>query len=123
MSENDLFLEALAERLGLKTEVRKIDDMDAYLEERARKAGLIAECVNPYCTKGEDGKAAIVDQRKRRSGACCKEHMNYECTHPGCVAKAKKNGWKCYKHAWGTKIAMEHQAYRVAPGDTDEAQS
>lgn len=94
------------------TEVKPIADMNAYLDERAKKAGLIAPCINPHCTNGENGQRATVDRRKKKSGACCKACMNYECTHPDCVTKAAANGWRRYTHAWGTKIAALHAEWR-----------
>lgn len=108
----ELGMELMAEDLGLKPEVKVIEDMDAYLEERAKRAGLIAPCINPFCTNGENGQPAVVDRRQRSSGACCKACMNYECTHPECVTKAQANGWKRYTHSWGTKIALAHLDYR-----------
>ena len=100
----ELVMEAMAERLELKAEVTSIEDMDAYLEERAVKAGLIAPCIQPGCD-------IEVDRRKRRSGACCKAHMNYVCTHPDCVEKATQNDWPHYTHRWGTKIAEQHKEF------------
>lgn len=108
----ELGMEMLDQDLRHLTEVKPIDDMDAYLNERAKKAGLIALCINPHCTHGENGQRATVDRRKKKSGACCKACMNYECTHPDCVAKAAQNGWKRYTHAWDTKIAVQHQEWR-----------
>lgn len=116
MNDQDLLLEAIAERLGLKPEIRVLDtpqEMQAYLDERAQKAGLIQPCINPYCAT-DNGARATVDRRKKRSGACCKACMNYECTHPDCVAKAQAKGWKHHTHPWGSKIATEHAAYRKA---------
>jgi oligoribonuclease (3'-5' exoribonuclease) len=117
-ADNELKTEALAERLGIETEVTEITDMDAYLEHRAQKAGLIAPCVNPYCTT-DNGQRATVDRRKKKSGACCKVCMNYVCSHPDCVAKAKLKGWKHYTHAWGTKIAEQHKDYRTSPNQSE----
>lgn len=120
--DNELKTEALAERLGIEAEVTKIDDidMDAYLEQRAHKAGLIAPCVNPFCAT-DNGHRATVDRRKKKSGACCKACINYVCYHPDCVAKAAVNGWKHYTHAWGTKIAEQHKDYRTPPAASEDA--
>lgn len=63
------------------------------------------KCLKPECDK-------LVDRQKNLSGCCCKAHMNYECTHPDCVAKAAKKGWKKYTHPYGSKIAKEHLSYR-----------
>jgi len=68
-------------------------------------------CVNPFCTKGPDGGRTPVDLT-RKSGACCRECMSYECTHPSCQRRAANAGWKHATHAWGSKIAATHVAYR-----------
>lgn len=62
-------------------------------------------CVNPDCDE-------LVDLRKRKSGACCRAHMNYICDHPKCVEKARKQNWNAYTHPYGTKIGMEHLQYK-----------
>lgn len=62
-------------------------------------------CINPDCNNE-------VDRRKRKSGACCKAHINYVCAHPSCVSKAQVKGWKHYTHRYGTKIAEAHMEYR-----------
>lgn len=108
---DDVKEEAIAEQLGLKPQIEVIDDVGAYLEKRAQRAGLIAPCINPYCTTN-NGQPATVDRRKKKSGACCKACMSYVCTHPACVKKAADKGWKHYTHPWGTKIAEEHKEYR-----------
>ena len=110
--EPDIALEAIAELMQVETRIDVLASMKDYLDERARKAGLVAPCVCPHCTKGEDGKPAIVDRRERSSGACCKEHMNFVCTHPDCIEKAKSRGWVKYTHPYGTAIAQKHYEYR-----------
>lgn len=65
----------------------------------------LRKCINPFC----DNR---VDISERKSGACSKSCMNYECTHPDCVARAELNGWKRATHPWGTKIAEQHKTYR-----------
>lgn len=69
-------------------------------------------CINEFCTNGDDGGRKLVNITKRKSGACCRDCMNYECTHQKCVARAEKEGWPRYTHRWGTKIATEHKEWR-----------
>jgi hypothetical protein len=92
--------EYIAEALGLKAEIQVIDDFGAYLDKRATR-----KCIHPECD-------VLVDIRKHHSGACCKTHMNYECSHPDCLKKAAAKGWKRYTHPFGTRIAVEHWDYR-----------
>ena len=63
------------------------------------------KCINPDCDK-------IVDLSKNKSGACCKEHMNYECENEKCLQRAKENGWKRSTHAYNTKIGIEHLQFK-----------
>jgi hypothetical protein len=63
------------------------------------------KCINPDCN-------VMVDGSKRKSGACCKDHMNYECTHPDCVLRAQTNGWSRPTHPHGTKIGKTHIHWR-----------
>lgn len=71
-------------------------------------------CINPHCTNGADGGRAMVDTGKKKSGACSKACMNFECVHPDCVKRAAANGWGRATHPWGTKIATQHAAFRRA---------
>lgn len=73
------------------------------------------ECINEFCDKGSEGARMMVDLRKRRSGACCKACMTFNCEHPTCAARAEKQGYATYRHYWGTKIAQAHKLYRVGP--------
>jgi hypothetical protein len=66
---------------------------------------FVRPCIHPDCE-------VLVDRRVKKSGACCKAHMNYVCTHPDCVKKAAAQGWKHYTHPFGTKIATAHWEYR-----------
>lgn len=63
------------------------------------------KCIKPECD-------IMVDRNKRKSGACCKEHMSYECTHIDCVLRAQTNNWKRPTHPYGTKIARQHLQWR-----------
>lgn len=65
----------------------------------------IQKCINPDCDNQ-------VDITKKRSGACCKGCMSFECTHPDCLKKAEKMGWEKYTHRYGTKIAQKHLDYK-----------
>lgn len=65
---------------------------------------FMRKCIKPGCV-------TEIDIRKKKSGACCKQHMSYECTHPDCVKKAEKNGWDKYTHPYGTRIANLHLKY------------
>jgi len=64
------------------------------------------KCVKPECQE-------MVDRSVRKSGACCKDHMNYECSHPDCLKRAAKEGWARATHPYGTKIAKAHINWRV----------
>lgn len=70
----------------------------------------IQKCINPFCDNQ-------VNLSERKSGACCKACMNYECIHPTCIIRAKVNGWKRATHPWGTKIAELHKEYRRFAGE------
>lgn len=74
---------------------------------------VVQPCINPFCTNGEGGGRAMVDRTKKKSGACSKACLNYQCSHPDCVARAQANGWKRPTHPWGSKIADQHKEYRV----------
>lgn len=63
------------------------------------------KCIKPECE-------ITVDRRKRKSGACCAEHMSYNCTHPKCLKRAADNGWNRSTHSYGSKIASEHMQWR-----------
>lgn len=64
------------------------------------------KCIKPECE-------AMVDRSVRKSGACCKEHMNYKCSHPDCIKRAAKEGWSRSTHPYGTKIAAAHLQWRI----------
>lgn len=70
----------------------------------------VQPCIHPDCDKP-------VDRRKRKSGACCRAHMNYICTHPDCLKKAEEKGWGKYTHRWNTKIGQQHAEYAARGGD------
>lgn len=63
------------------------------------------KCIKPECQ-------VLVDRKKRKSGACCKGHISYECTHPKCVKRAIDNGWSKSTHMYGSKIAYDHMRWR-----------
>lgn len=67
----------------------------------------LRKCIMPECE-------TLVDLRERKSGACCREHMNYECSHQDCVLRAQANGWPRATHPYGTKIAKLHLPWRVS---------
>jgi len=67
------------------------------------------KCIKPECD-------VTVDRRKRKSGACCKEHMSYNCTHPKCLKRAADNGWSRCTHAYGSEIARKHMQWRSGQG-------
>lgn len=67
---------------------------------------VFRKCLHPDCD-------IVVDTSKRKSGCCSKAHMNFECTHPSCVARAEKNGWKKSTHPFKTKIAKKHWEFRA----------
>ncbi len=66
---------------------------------------MTQKCHNPFCDN-------LVDRAKKKSGACCRKCLNYECTHPACIQRAKDNGWKRATHSWETKIGKAHLSYR-----------
>jgi hypothetical protein len=70
-------------------------------------------CVNPFCDKGPGGARAMVNAARRSSGACCRAHMKFRCSHPSCVEKAQELGYEFGVHNWGTRIAEAHKAWRV----------
>lgn len=77
----------------------------AFIDRRAQKPTGIRKCLHPDCE-------IMVDIAKKKSGCCSKEHMNFECTNPVCVVRAKVNGWSRATHPFGTKIAREHWQYK-----------
>lgn len=79
-----------------------------------KEVGPVQPCVNEFCERGADGARKMVDTTKRKSGACCRDCMSFECSHESCVARAVKAGWDRATHRWGTKIAQDHKEYRVA---------
>ena len=64
------------------------------------------KCIKPGCE-------VWVNRSVRKSGACCKEHMSYECSHPDCIKRAEKEGWSRSTHPYGSKIARLHLKWRV----------
>lgn len=75
------------------------------LKTKVKSTPRTAKCIHPECNNE-------VDLTKKKSGACCKEHMNYECTHPACVARAQVNGWARATHPFGYKISEKHWEFR-----------
>lgn len=73
--------------------------------KKVLKQASLQKCIHPECN-------VQVDLSKKKSGACSKAHMNFECTHPSCVARAEVNGWARATHPFGTKIAKQHWQYR-----------
>lgn len=84
------------------------------LQKELDLAGTVQPCVNEFCERGVDGVRKTVDTTKRRSGACGRACMSFECSHKSCVARAVKAGWSRATHRWGTKIARDHKEYWVA---------
>ena len=77
----------------------------AFRDWRPSGSGKIRKCLHPDCQ-------IEVDITKKKSGCCCKAHMNFECEHPTCLVRATVNGWAKATHPFGTKIAKEHWQYR-----------
>ena len=77
----------------------------AFIDRRAQKPTGIRKCLHPDCD-------VMVDIAKKKSGCCSKQHMNFECANPACVARAEVNGWGRATHPFGTKIAKEHWQYK-----------
>ena len=78
--------------------------LDLVMLSRDQPAKIV-KCIHPEC-------GVEVDLSQKKSGACCKAHMNFECTHPKCVARAEKENWARPTHPFGTKIAGEHWQWR-----------
>lgn len=89
---------------------------DPAAEKRLRQAlkANTRPCINPFCTQGPDGVPKLVNLT-RKSGACCRACMSFECTHPTCTKRAATHSWKRYTHPWGTKIADAHLPFRKDP--------
>lgn len=105
---------AFPEGGGMITQTREKDPVlpparyeDTYnkIADKIAESASLKPCIKPECD-------VVVDRRKRKSGACCKDHMNYECTHPDCVKRAEENGWKRATHSYATKVGKAHLEFR-----------
>jgi len=96
---------------ALLTNDQKLLDL---LKQELDLAGPVQSCINEFCERGVDGVRKMVDTTKRKSGACSRACMSFECSHESCLARAIKAGWPRATHRWGTKIAQNHKEYRVA---------
>lgn len=101
------------DRYGIFASVSNIPDENApkksFIDRRTSNftsnRDVFRKCLHPECD-------VVVDTSKRKSGCCSKAHMSFECIHPSCVERAKKNGWSKATHPFGTKIAKAHWEFR-----------